>query len=175
MEEFLASDESESDEDEKHAAIAEGVSDKRSKNLDKYRAFIQSADGSDVENEDEGQDMEITFNTGLEDISKRILEKRDKKSESVWEAHLREKHEKKKARKKRSKYSSEDESSDADEEKEEPDDFFVEEPAIKKGKKECRAKGEKEGKQQQYTDKEAEASRESLSCYLLMIMGLIMV
>ncbi|KAJ9172625.1 hypothetical protein P3X46_015840 [Hevea brasiliensis] len=166
LKEFLASDESESDEDENDAAIAEGESDKKHKKLDKYRALIQSGDGSDVENEDEGQDMEITFNTGLEDISKHILKKRDKKSESVWEAHLREKREKKKARKKRSKYSSEDESSDADEEIEEPDDFFVEEPAVKKGKKDARAKSDKEGKQLQYTDKEAEASRAELELLL---------
>ena len=49
-----------------------------------YRALIQSGDGSDGDEEDGGQDMEVTFNTGLEDISKHIFEKKDKKSETVW-------------------------------------------------------------------------------------------
>ncbi|XP_048229987.1 pre-rRNA-processing protein ESF1 isoform X2 [Ricinus communis] len=166
LQEFLASDGSESDDDG-NDDNAEGEADRKEKKRDKYRALIQSGDGSDGEDEEEGQEMEITFNTGLEGLSKRILEKRDKKSETVWEAHLRKQQEKKKARKKRSKYSSEDESSDADEEMiEEANDFFVEEPSIKKGKKDAQAKGNKEEKQLLDTDKEAEASKAELELLL---------
>ncbi|XP_050229795.1 pre-rRNA-processing protein ESF1 [Mercurialis annua] len=166
LKEYLASDESESDDDDDGA---EGEADKKDKKRDKYRALIQSGDGSDGENEDEGQDMEITFHSGLEGLSKRILEKRDKKSETVWEAHLRKQQEKKKARKMKSKHSSEDESSDADEkmtEEEEDDDFFVEEPSVKKRKKDGRAKSDKEEKQVEDTDKEAEATQAELELLL---------
>ncbi|KAK4417480.1 Pre-rRNA-processing protein esf1 [Sesamum alatum] len=85
LKEILASDESETDDDKKP---------------DKYRALLPSGGGSDEDQEEDSlQDMEVTFNSGLEDISKRILEKKDKKSETVWEAYLKQ-----------------------------PDDFFVEEP-----------------------------------------------
>ncbi|KAK6128125.1 hypothetical protein DH2020_038128 [Rehmannia glutinosa] len=137
IERVLASDESETDDDDN----GDGTEDRslKKQKRDKYRALIQSAgDGSDEDNEeDNDQDMEVTFSSGLEDISKRILEKKDKKSETVWEAYLRKRKEKKKASKNGSKYSSEDSSSgDTDQEPEEqPDDFFVEEPSAKTTKK----------------------------------------
>ncbi|KAL0349478.1 UNVERIFIED_CONTAM: Pre-rRNA-processing protein esf1 [Sesamum radiatum] len=117
LKEILASDESETDDDKKP---------------DKYRALLPLGGGSDEDHEEDSlQDMEVTFNSGLEDISKRILEKKDKKSETVWEAYLRKRKEKRKASKNRSKYSSDSEakSSDTDQELAEPDDFFVEEPS----------------------------------------------
>ncbi|KAM5546858.1 hypothetical protein ABKV19_001400 [Rosa sericea] len=170
MKEFLASDESESDEAEAEAADdAEDKPDKKSKKRDMYRALIQSGDGdgSDVDGEEDGQDMEVTFNTGLEDLSKRILEKKDRESETVWDAYLRKRREKKKAKRNRSNDSSEDESSDSDQEaKEEPDDFFIEEPSVKKSKKESRSKSNKEEKQGQDMEKEAEASRNELELLL---------
>lgn len=97
---------------------------------EKLRALLQSRDDSDADHNDD-KDMEITFNTELEDLSKRVLEKKDKKSETVWEAVLRKRSEKKKARKRRSQYSSEDDSSDYDvqEAPDQPDDFFAEEPS----------------------------------------------
>ncbi|KAA8532015.1 hypothetical protein F0562_006843 [Nyssa sinensis] len=131
LKEFLASDESETDEDENDNAT-EGRPGKKQKKQDIYRALIQSGEGSEGDDDEDGQDMEVTFNTGLEDISKRILEKKDKESETVWEAYLRKRKEKRKARKYRSMNSSEDESSDTDQEApEQPDDFFVEEPLVK--------------------------------------------
>lgn len=168
LKEFLASDESETDDDE-NDNVVEDQSDKKHKKRDKYRALIQSGDGSDEDGEEEGQDMEVTFNTGLEDLSKRILEKKDKKSETVWEAYLRKRREKKKARKNKSKYSSEEEISDTDEEGiEQPDDFFVEEPSGKKGnnKKNSRGKSDKDEKQLQNTVREAEARRAELELLL---------
>ena len=106
MKEFLASDEGESDDGDGES----DDDDKKDKKRDMYRALVQSGDASDGDGdgEDDGQDMEVTFNTGLEDISKRILEKKDKNSETVWEAYLRKRREKKQARKNKSKYSSDD-------------------------------------------------------------------
>ncbi|KAM3709851.1 hypothetical protein ACJW31_02G205600 [Castanea mollissima] len=104
LKEFLASDEGESDDGDGES----NDDDKKDKKRDMYRALVQSGDGSDGDGEEDGQDMEVTFNTGLEDISKRILEKKDKNSETVWEAYLRKRREKKQARKNKSKYSSDD-------------------------------------------------------------------
>lgn len=164
LKEFLASDESETDDEDDN--VADEQSDKKSKKQDKYRALLESGDGSDEDGEEDGQDMEVTFNTGLEDISKRILEKKDKKSETIWEAYLRKRREKKKAGKNKSKYSSDDEASDTDREAiEEPDDFFVEEPKGKKGE-EAGGNHRKEEKEQQDTDKEATASMAELELLL---------
>ncbi|XVE80554.1 hypothetical protein DITRI_Ditri14bG0149400 [Diplodiscus trichospermus] len=158
LKEFLASDENESDDDEKEDTT-EDRSDKKNKKRDIYLALLQSGDGSDEDGKDDGQDMEVTFNTGLEDISKRILEKKDKEGETVWEAYLRKRREKKKAKKNKSKYSSEDESGETDiEATEEPDDFFVEEPSVKRSKK--------DRKHHEGMEKEAEASRAELELLL---------
>ncbi|GLT82595.1 hypothetical protein SLE2022_009580 [Rubroshorea leprosula] len=161
LKEFLASDESESDDDE-NDNISEDPSEKKNKKKEKYLALLQSGDGSDGDGEEDGQDMEVTFNSGLEDISKRILEKKDKKSETVWEAYLRKRREKKKARKNKSKNSSDDGSSTSDTDREpieEPDDFFVEEPSVKRSKKEAKQRDKEK-------EKEAEASRAELELLL---------
>uniref|UniRef100_A0A803KXE2 NUC153 domain-containing protein n=1 Tax=Chenopodium quinoa TaxID=63459 RepID=A0A803KXE2_CHEQI len=151
LKEFLASDESDSDSDEDvDEDVSEDVADlsdevnKKARKTkmkakmakkDMYRALVQSGNGSE-DDEDEGQDMEVTFNTGLEDLSKKILEKKDKGSESVWEAYLRKKKEKKKARKYSSKNSSDDDSDESDQEPlEQTEDFFVEDPSVVKSKK----------------------------------------
>ncbi|CAN4078687.1 unnamed protein product [Withania somnifera] len=165
LKEFLASDESESD-DSGEGDDTEDKSAKRKKKQDTYRALLQSGEGSDGNNEDDDQDMEVTFNTGLEDLSKRILEKKDKQSESVWEAYLRKKREKKKSRKGNSKVSSEDESSDSDQEPvEEPEDFFLEEPSAK-GDKDFRHQSTRKLKQSLEASEEAEASRAELELLL---------
>lgn len=176
LKEYLASDESESDEEESDDA-AEDKTNKKSKKRDMYRALLLSGNGegeggegdedaSEGDGEDNDQDMEITFNTGLEDISKRILEKKDKGSETVWESYLRKRREKRKNRKNKSKDSSEDESSDSDHEAADgPDDFFMEEPSVEKTKKGSQGKSKKDKKRQQ-DDKEAEASRNELELLL---------
>ncbi|MBA0876426.1 hypothetical protein Goshw_025774 [Gossypium schwendimanii] len=161
LKEFLASDESESDDDDdENEDTTKDQPDKKNKKRDLYRALLQSGDSSDGDGAEGGQDMEVTFNTGLEDISKRILEKKDKQAETVWEAYLRKRREKKKAKKNKSKYSSEDETDDTDIEEatEEADDFFVEEPSLKKSKK--------ERKKHEDAEKEAEASRAELELLL---------
>ena len=137
MKEFLTSDESESD-DSKDNNETDDQPDKRAKKRAKYRALLQAGDDSDGGNEhDNVQNMEVTFNTGLEDLSKHIMEKKDKKSETVWDAYLSKKSEKKKAGKNKRKYSSDDDDSDDTDQEatEEADDFFIEEPAAKKRKK----------------------------------------
>uniref|UniRef100_A0A0V0IQE8 Putative ESF1-like n=1 Tax=Solanum chacoense TaxID=4108 RepID=A0A0V0IQE8_SOLCH len=164
LKEFLASDESGSDDSEE-GDDTEDKSAKRKKKQDTYRALLQSGEGSDG-NEDDDQDMEVTFNTGLEDLSKRILEKKDKQSETVWEAYLRKKREKKKSRKGNTKDSSEDESSDSDQEPiDEPEDFFIEEPSAK-GDKDSQHKSTRKGKQSLEASEEAEASRAELELLL---------
>ncbi|WMV16586.1 hypothetical protein MTR67_009971 [Solanum verrucosum] len=164
LKEFLASDESGSDDSEE-GDDTEDKSAKRKKKQDTYRALLQSGEGSDG-NEDNDQDMEVTFNTGLEDLSKRILEKKDKQSETVWEAYLRKKREKKKSRKGNTKDSSEDESSDSDQEPiDEPEDFFIEEPSAK-GDKDSQHKSTRKGKQSLEASEEAEASRAELELLL---------
>lgn len=180
LKEFLASDDGETDDDENDDA--EALPDNKSQKPNKrdlYRALIQSGDGSDA-GDDGDKDMEVTFNTGLEDISKRILERKDKNSETVWEAYLRKRSEKKKERKKHSKLSSsEDDDSDYDKEvPQQPDDFFIEESLdanVKNGKK-SNGKGSSkksegktsktEGKSLEDTEKEQVATREELELLL---------
>ncbi|XP_073137627.1 pre-rRNA-processing protein esf1 [Henckelia pumila] len=168
LKEFLASDESETDDD--NADDTEDKLMKKRKKQDMYRSLIQSEDGSD-DNDEEGddQDMEVTFNSSLENISKRILEKKDKKSETVWDEHLRKRREKKKANKNRSKYSSDEEDSYTDQKISEPaeqhDDFFIDEPSatVSKGNQVRRFKS---ASHIQETAQEAEASIAELELLL---------
>ncbi|KAE9597901.1 hypothetical protein Lal_00029505 [Lupinus albus] len=167
LKEFLTSDESESDDDDDDNNVTDDLPDKKALKREKYRALLQSGDGSDGDSEhDDAQDMEVTFNTGLEDISKHIMEKKDKNSETVWEAYLRKKREKKRARKSKSKYSSssDDDDSDTDPEATEADNFFVEEPAVKKRKK-AGSKRDGENKDQDM-DGMNKASKEELELLL---------
>lgn len=169
LKEFLASDDSdEADGDDENDEDSGDRATKKPKRQEKYRALLESGNGSDAsDKDDDREDMEVTFNTGLEDLSKRILEKKDKQSESVWEAHLRKRREKKNARKNRSKDSSEDETSDDYQEHlEEPDDFFVEEHLDiknkdKKGKRAGKGKPDDQG-----TAQENEASLAELELLL---------
>ncbi|KAI9109598.1 hypothetical protein K1719_019228 [Acacia pycnantha] len=165
LEEYVASDVSESDDDdeeeEEDNSEIEDHPDKKTRKVEKYRALLESRDGSDGDGEEDGQDMEVTFNTGLEDISKHILEKKDKNSESVFEANLRKRREKKRARKSKSKHSSSDDDvSDADQDTtEQADDFFMGEPPIKNRKEE---KSKKEQKYQVIDGADKAASKEEL-------------
>lgn len=158
------------------AALPNGE-EKRRIAREKLRALLQSGDVSDADHSDD-KDMEITFNTELEDLGKRIFEKKDRKSETVWEAVLRKRSEKKKARKRRSNHSSEDDSSDYDvqEAPDQPDDFFAEEPSAthtkvsKKSSKELskiKVKGDRKVRGlSPEMEKEQEASRAELELLL---------
>ncbi|CAH1418379.1 unnamed protein product [Lactuca virosa] len=88
LKEFIASSESESDEDDENHG-------KRQK-TDTYRALLQSQSGDEYEYEYEYEyedgmemEMEVTFNTGLEALSKKILEKKKtKKNPKQFGTHL---------------------------------------------------------------------------------------
>ncbi|XP_020269142.1 pre-rRNA-processing protein esf1-like [Asparagus officinalis] len=141
LNEYLASSDSDASDEEEEidgsenedAGVPPDGKSKKHMHKEKLRALLLSGDGSGSDkddDEDNDQEMEITFNTGLEDLSKRILEKKDKKSETVWEQVLRKRSEKRKARKNRSKYSDDDDDdsdSDVQEATDQPDDFFMEE------------------------------------------------
>ncbi|KAJ8618188.1 hypothetical protein MRB53_014374 [Persea americana] len=181
LKEFLASDDGESDDDDENddAEASLKNSSQKPNKRDIYRALLQSGDGSDA-NDDGDKDMEVTFNTGLEDISKRFLEKQDKKSETVWEAYLRKRSEKRKERKRTSKLSSsDDDDSDYDQKAAaQPDDFFLEESLDtdvedpKKSSKDNskKTKSKKRKTERRYspedTEKEQVASKEELELLL---------
>ncbi|CAN6485211.1 unnamed protein product [Victoria cruziana] len=181
---FLASEDEESDDDnEDEDGNDEDLSeqfksdkvDRKQNKRDKLLALLQTGDGS--EDSKDGMDMEVTFNTDLEGISKRFLEKeKNKDSESVWEAYLRKRRERKKARKRDAKLSSEDDSSDTNEEvADQDDDFFADEELdadenvnLVEKKKSSKKKGavHKEGKNKISEAKENVASKEELELLL---------
>ncbi|CAK8578183.1 unnamed protein product [Lathyrus sativus] len=149
MDELVASDVSESDDSEDNNETV-GHADKKARKKEMYLDLL--GNNSDKDDEEDGvQDMEVTFNTGLEDISKHIMEKKDKKSKSVWEEYLRKQREKKRARKNKSKYSSDDDDDSDNTDQQaagEADDFFMEEePDITKKKtKKVESKKDKDQK-----------------------------
>lgn len=147
-------------------------SDDEHLDAEKLKSLLNTDNHSGTDQSENDLDMEITFNTGLEDLSKRILEKKDKKSETVWEQVLRKQKEKRNARKNWSKALSDDEDSDYDvkDVPDQSDDFFVEESPdtdlkpVKKRNKVSKDRNEdnKLRKQSQEIDKEQEASRAEL-------------
>ena len=121
---FLASD-SESDDDVDDSGDEprpNGVAKRKLTNKERL-ALLLEGDKSDEEQTDD-QDMEIIFNTELEDLSKRVLERKSTKTKTVWEMHQEKMKEKRKARKRSSK--DDDEYSEEDS-AHENDDFFEEE------------------------------------------------
>ncbi|KAI3914151.1 hypothetical protein MKW98_003224 [Papaver atlanticum] len=167
MNAYLASDVSDDDDDEDEIDAQDDQSKEKLTKAEKYRVLFEKGDeGSDGGDDDEdgNKDMEVTFNTGLEDLSKRILEKKkDKESETVWNQYLRKKSEKKKARKNASKHSSEDESSGSGRDEAEQDDFFIDESSVKFSKG---GKNNRKEKQLEDTEKEHEASKAELELLL---------
>jgi len=139
LKEYLASDASESDDNSE----TDDQLDEKARKQDMYLSLVYSGNGSDEDTEhDVGQEMEVTFHSGLECLNKKLMEKKDKRSETVWEAYQRKSHEKKKTKKNKWKYSSDD---DSDQQAiEEADEFFTEEPCVKKRKKAQRSKNDKD-------------------------------
>ncbi|KAH7300245.1 hypothetical protein KP509_24G052900 [Ceratopteris richardii] len=113
---YLASDISESESNNGEEEYVEGDEDENIRKgedvgnvcgiknslREKYRALLLGSDdafqGKDKSNE---QDLEITFSSGLEELSKRLMEKAKQKGtdETVWEAYLRKKREKRRLQK----------------------------------------------------------------------------
>ncbi|KAF0905261.1 hypothetical protein E2562_003862 [Oryza meyeriana var. granulata] len=167
---YLASDDSASDDEGAENYGDESLQNGRAKRKltrEERLALLLEGDKSEEEQPD-GEDMEITFNTELEDLSKRILDRKINNEKTVWEKHQEKMKEKRKARKRRSKdddgdgYSSED-SPDED------DDFFDEEisddeiKTNKKQKAKAKDKGKGKGKDKLPEEHlEDEATREEL-------------
>uniref|UniRef100_A0A0A9CYZ5 NUC153 domain-containing protein n=1 Tax=Arundo donax TaxID=35708 RepID=A0A0A9CYZ5_ARUDO len=168
---YLASDDSASDDDgvdnSGDKSVPNGGS-KRKLTKEERLALLLEGDKSEEEQAG-GQDMEITFNTELEDLSKRILERKTNEEKTVWERHQEKMKEKRKATKRGLKdddddYSSEDEPDD-------DDDFFAEELSdeetkpikIKKQKAKTKDKAKGKGKDKPTEEHlEPEATKEEL-------------
>ncbi|RHN70644.1 hypothetical protein MtrunA17_Chr3g0137801 [Medicago truncatula] len=116
-----------------------------------YLSLVYSGNGSNEDAEhDASQEMEVTFHSGLECLNKKLTEKKDKRSETVWEEFRRKRREKKKAKKNKLKYSSDD---DSDQQaNEEADEFLIEEPCVKKRKKAQMSKNDKDHNNLQHMD-----------------------
>jgi len=167
---YLASDDSASDEDGVDSSDDESLPNggsKRKLTKEERLAILLQGDKSDEEQTDD-QDMEITFNTELEDLSKRILERKSNEEKTVWEKHQEKMKEKRKARK-RGLDDNDDHSSE--DEPDEDDDFFAneqsdEEPKPSKSKKhksKAKDKGKRKGKDGHTEEHlEREATREEL-------------
>ncbi|OEL28784.1 hypothetical protein BAE44_0010198 [Dichanthelium oligosanthes] len=170
---YLASDDSASDDDGVDNSDDESLPNggsKRKLTKEERLALLLQGDKSDEEQTDD-QDMEITFNTELEDLSKRIVERKSNEEKTVWEKHQEKMKEKKKARKRglmdevdNGDYRSEDEP-------DEDDDFFAdeqsdEEPKPSKSKKhkaKAKDKGKRKGKDDSTEEHlEQEATKEEL-------------
>ncbi|KAH9316440.1 hypothetical protein KI387_025067, partial [Taxus chinensis] len=140
---YLASDDDVSDSDEDGEGEEDVMDDGKKKDLrEKYRSLLlDSGDPLEHREDKDDKDMEITFNTGLEELSKRILEKNKNKSEeTVWESYLKKRNEKRKARKNMATRSSEDESDYSDredarneEQGNQSDDFFLDDDSLDSG------------------------------------------
>uniref|UniRef100_A0A1J3F548 Pre-rRNA-processing protein esf1 n=1 Tax=Noccaea caerulescens TaxID=107243 RepID=A0A1J3F548_NOCCA len=164
LKEYLASDDdSESEEDDN-----QGINLRK----EKYRALFESEGvNSDKDNEEENdQDMEVTFNTGLEDLSRKQLEKKEKKSETVWESVQRRVREKKRAKKnKQNDDSSSPDDDDSDDDKvvkdDGDDDFFMKQPPLEKKKDKKKKKKKKKDKEEEVAAAE-ERSRAELELLL---------
>lgn len=135
---------------------------------------MNSGNNSDSEKSEGGDkegDMEITFNTDLEALGKKIMEKKDKSEETVWESVLRKRKEKKKAQKMSQSmqdnndddgdlYDDHDNDYDSDE-----DDFFMEEGPIEKKVKE-KAKRKDKGKKRDEVEETGAATQAELELLL---------
>ncbi|KAI3945778.1 hypothetical protein MKW98_023052 [Papaver atlanticum] len=96
MKGYVASDVSD-DDDEDETNVQNNQFNEKLTKAEKYRVLFKTGDESSHggDDEDGNKDMEVTFNTGLEDLSKRILEKKkNKDSETVWNLSLRKNREK---------------------------------------------------------------------------------
>ncbi|RLN34450.1 pre-rRNA-processing protein esf1 [Panicum miliaceum] len=170
---YLASDDSASDEDgvdnSDDDSIPNGGS-KRKLTKEERLAILLQGDKSDEEQSDR-QDMEITFNTELEDLSKRIVERKSNEEKTVWEKHQEKMKEKRKARKRGLKDDDDNDDHSSEDETGEDDDFFAneqsdEEPKASKSKKhksKAKDKGKRKGKDDHTEEHlEREATKEEL-------------
>ncbi|XP_078157130.1 uncharacterized protein LOC144552953 [Carex rostrata] len=129
---------------------------KKQATREKFLSILNSGNNSEKsEGGDKEGDMEITFNTDLEALGRKIVENKDKSEETVWEAVLRKQKEKKKARK--MSQSMQDNNDD-------DDDFFMEEPTEKKVKE--KAKRKDKGKRREEVEETGAATQAELELLL---------
>ncbi|XBH60966.1 hypothetical protein VPH35_115483 [Triticum aestivum] len=158
---YIASGDSASDDDvddSSDESLPNGVAKRKLTNEERLARLLQQGHKSDEERTDD-EDMEITFNMGLEDLSKRILERKSIETKTVWEMHQEKLKEKWKARKRWSKddngYSDQDSA----------DDFLDSEKSneevkpMKKPKVKAKGKGKDRSREEHY---EPEATKEEL-------------
>lgn len=170
---YLASDDSASDDDGVDNSDDESlpnVASKRKLTKEERLAILLQGDRSDEEQTDD-QDMEITFNTELEDLSKRVLQKKSSEEKTVWEKHQEKMKEKKKARKRGLKDEDDNDDYSSEDEPDEDDDFFAAEQSdeerkpskSKKQKAKVKDKGKRKGKDDSTEEHlEQEATKEEL-------------
>ncbi|TKW35100.1 hypothetical protein SEVIR_2G349200v4 [Setaria viridis] len=170
---YLASDDSASEDDSVDNSDDESLPNggsKRKLTKEERLALLLGGDKSDEEQTD-GQDMEITFNTELEDLSKRVLERKSNEEKTVWEKHQEKMKEKKKAKKRGLKDEDDNDHYSSEDEPNEDDDFFAaelsdEEPKPSKSKKhnaKAKDKGKRKGKDDSTEEHlEPEATKEEL-------------
>jgi hypothetical protein len=162
---YLAGSDSASDsdvDDSGDESLPNGITKRKLTNKE-WLAHLQPGDKSDEEQTDD-QDMEITFNTELEDLSKRVLERKSTETKTVWEMHQEKMKEERKARKRLSKDDDDDDYNDEDS-ADEKDNFFDDENSneeakpIKKQKLKARGKGNDKLPEKHFA---REATREEL-------------
>ncbi|KAJ3670374.1 hypothetical protein LUZ60_010698 [Juncus effusus] len=173
---YLAS--SDSSEDEKEQESKKKAA--REKFLSLLKPGNEIPDSDEGESEDEREEdkakekekekgnMEVTFNTDLEALSRKISDKREKgKEETVWESVLRKKREKKQALIMSQINNDDSNSDDYNSDSNDDDDFFMEEKKGKgndKGKK--REKEKDKDNEKLALEREREASRAELELLL---------
>lgn len=144
---------------------------KKQATREKFLSLLSSGNISDSDKSEGGDkegDMEITFNTDLEALGKKIVEKKDKSEETVWESVLRKRKEKKKARKMSGSMQDDDEDDLYDDHGNDydggEDDFFMEEPTEKKVK--AKAKRKDNGKRREEDEEAGAATQAELELLL---------
>ncbi|KAJ3673912.1 hypothetical protein LUZ60_005904 [Juncus effusus] len=172
---YLASSDSSEDEIEQESKKKAA----REKFLSLLKPGNEILDSDEGESEDEREeekekekekgDMEVTFNTDLEALSRKISDKREKgKEETVWESVLRKKREKRQALKMSQINNDDSNSDDYNSDRNDDDDFFMEEKKGKgkdKGKK--REKEKERDNEKLALEREREASRAELELLLV--------
>ncbi|CAL5072368.1 unnamed protein product [Urochloa decumbens] len=167
---YLASDDSASDDDDGDNSDDDGGSKRKLTKEERLALLLDGGDKSDEEQTDD-QDMEITFNTELEDLSKRVLERKSNEEKTVWEKHQEKMKEKRKARKRGLQDEDDNDHYSSEDEPDEDDDFFAaeqsdEEPKPSKSKKhkaKAKDKGKRKGKEDSTEEHlEPEATKEEL-------------
>lgn len=155
---YLASESDDEDEDEKEkrqagrkklrALLVEGENDRGKKTSD---SDSDGSDGGESESESEPEDMVITFDGGLRDVGKDILEKKKQRdleaNETTWQAYLRKRAEKKAAKKAARKQSAQHNRNGGSGKEEQKEDLGFDDPFFQTQDKVAAGKGKQKSTQ----------------------------